>query len=242
METKRYIIQNKEYTEQQLIDIINFYDDYHYNSLLPDELIYKILVFLDVENYRNLFMINKKYKKLSKNSDFWKSKFEEGDLPCLINIKHHNFKSIIVEYYKIKKAFDISNKLVDYVLSKKKSYFKDFYIIDNINISNLNWLPRDLVDIIDKTKNDMDISLTFNIEKLILYYEYTPIDPVTGNETDDYQILDFELTKHEFVQYMTKLFYFIPNYVIENYAEREIYLEYDLMNDLTYIRKYLPEW
>lgn len=95
----KYIIQNKEYTEDQLIDIINFYENYHYNSLLPNESMYKILLSSNIENLSNLCALNNKYKKICKDKNFWKLKFEEDGVPFILDIKHKNLKIIASEYF-----------------------------------------------------------------------------------------------------------------------------------------------
>jgi len=239
---KIYVIRNKIYTEEQLIHIINFYEKYHYNSLLPDELMYKILLESSVENLPNLCLINNKYKKICKSSNFWKLKFENDGLPFIIDVKHKKLRDIIAEYNKVKGAFDISNKLVDYILNKKIGYFGRFLI--NEEEHDVDWsrsLPKDLVDIIMKLEIHYDRSIIFNIKKLSINLSYT-IDPNTSDES--YETFDVELNRSEFVEYLTKLFYYNPNFIIENYDsdDRDIYIEYKFMNDSTYVRKQLPEW
>lgn len=241
---KIYVIQNKIYSEEQLIHIINFYEQHHYNSLLPDELMYKILLESSVDNLPNLGLINKKYKKICKSNNFWRLKFENDNLPFIIDVKHKKLKSIISEYFKVKQAFDISSKLVDYVLERKKYHFKEFLVDDEkVDINELDWLPLNLVSLISKTKNDMDRSLTFNVVNQSIDYQYIPIDPKTGDEADDYERLNIELTIFKFIEYLTKLFYYIPDYIIESYDEHgDTYLEYKFMNNSEYIRIQLPEW
>jgi len=241
---KIYIIQNKIYSEEQLIHIINFYEKYHYDSLLPDELMYKILLESSVENLHNLCLINNKYKKICKSDNFWKLKFENDGLPFIIDVKHKKLRDIISEYFKVKQAFDISNKLVDYILNKKKGYFKEFFVnSDMVDINKLYWLPEDLVDIIFESKNDIDRILIFNIENLSIDFEYLPVDPDTGDEAEDHEMFNAELNKSEFIEYLTKLLYYIPDYIFENYdTDEDIYIEYKFMNDPIYVRKFLPEW
>lgn len=133
--------------------------------------------------------------------------------------------------------------MVDYTLQKRKGYFETFIINeDSVDINKLKWLPQNLVDIILATDDDMDRFLTFDIKNLSIIYEYTPVDPDTGDE-GSYQTIEVKLTELEFTEYLTKLFYHVTDYVIENYeSEIDIYLEYKLMNDPIYVRKYLLEW
>lgn len=162
----------------------------------------------------------------------------------------------MVEHYKKwKEAYDVSNKLVNYMLDKKKNYFNIMHIADEpIDYNTITFLPKDIENTIKNTVNEYDRSLEFNIGDFTITFSYNTVNDNRIGDDDDYEYKAtiVKVTKEEFINYLAKLFYYVPDAAIMNEVEydedgeplgEDIFLTYkDLVTNPNYIKKSLPEW
>lgn len=215
--------------------------------------VYTLLLNLDMNGLKNTCLINKSTMMTCSQKQFWIEKFKHDELPFIINEtkvkKLSNVNDWIKEYIKIKDAYQVSNKLVNYMINKKKNYFDIINILtEEIDIDKINWLTPKINEAILKSSNDADRSLFFDINGFTINYMYTVIDKETGDYDEEYTEFIDKVSQKEFIIYLTKIFYYFPKVAIMNEVdydkdEIDIYLFYkDFLNNPKQVKSLLPDW
>ena len=274
---KLITVKGEQYTEDFLYQAI-----LHYNNLnmpakggssmpainqLNDDTWLNILLQSDMETLKTSCSLNKTTDKLCHDVGFWKLKFEQDGL--FFPKPQKSLKKWILEYTKVKNAVDVATKLVNYILDKKANYFNIISVVDDdYDINKIDWLTPKLNNAIQKSQDQQDRSLTYNVEEFSISHFYTPIDRYgneldkDGNIVDHADYLEFKdiVTKEEFIIYLAKLFYYFPKVYITNEQEvdedddnddedddyddnkLDIFISYqDLLKSKT-VKVQLPEW
>lgn len=220
------------------------------NIVLPSDIMYEILLNLDVDELPQACIINKSNYKLCLDERFWKNKFDHDNIPFIVISDTKTLNEWILNYKKCKDknfidAYNVSNKLVNYMLHKKKNYI-DYFIVLDINYDTIDWLPQSINNGIVKSKNQSDLSLYFNIKNSNIMFMYVPIDEETGDYGDEYVKFVENVTRQDFIIYLANLFYYFPDVAIMNEEDEDkndIFLQYKVLrNNPKYIRTMLPEW
>lgn len=210
---------------------------------LSQDSILDIMYKFDIDDLVNICSTNPMYNQLCDSNVFWINKFNHDKLP-FIPLKI-GLKNKIDQYKKIKNAYDVSSKLVNYLMDKKPGYFNKIQVVeDNLDIDDIDWMPSIINDAIQNSKNDANRSLEFDIKDLIITYWYVKIDKhVYSNEST---IVDVHVSKEEMIHYLSKLFYYFPDIAIINEPEDnevDVFLSYqDLLHDEEYVRIVLNQW
>lgn len=246
-------IKGEQYTEEDLYFYIQYYKNQNYQPTIHEDLWLNILLQSDMETLKTSCRINKITTKICHKHEFWKMKFEQDGLFYVKDQKSLN--QWIHEYTKIKNAMDVSMKLVNYMIDKKRNYFNIISIVDDFDLDEVNWLTPKLNNAIKNSPKQQDRSLIFKVSDFTIQYDYTLIDQY-GNELDkhgnivddgDYMEYVDQVTKQEFIIYLAKLFYFFPKVEIINQPEddddTDVFLSYpNLLNNPKYVKISLPDW
>lgn len=243
IDSKIFIIKNKEYTEDQLYEIIQYYESQHkpvYNTI-QENMINKdtwlnVLLQSDTETLKTSCFINNDTVNICNDLQFWKLKFEQDNLPFLL--KKDTLENYIKNYNKIKKIKTNIIKLYDNVLLNKK--YNVLSINDTGDINDMKWLPAKMIESIDEHPDDVsegtNIEVDFLKSTMTLYYIATDED----EELKDKLKIKIKLTKDEFINYLVKLYYYEDDAALTD--GDDLYIDDEsLMNDKT-MKFYLPKW
>ncbi len=228
----KYIIKNKEYTEDQLYEMIQFYESHHIR--LNKDTWSNVLLQADAETLKTSCIINKDTVDICKDLQFWKLKYEQENLPFIITTDNY-----IDDYDKIKKIKFNLVKLYNNVVNSKK--YDIFSITDDVDINEMTWLPEKMIKSIKTHPDDVDegINIEFDFKKLTLILYYIATDEDEEDLKDKLKV-KIKLTKDEFINYLTKLYFYHENAAITD--GDDTYIGYDtLMNDKL-IKVYFPKW
>jgi hypothetical protein len=241
---KIFIIKNKEYTEDKLYEMIQYYESQHnpvYNTI-QENIINKdtwlnVLLQSDTETLKTSCFINKDTDNICNDLQFWKLKFEQDNLPFLL--KKDTLENYIKNYNKIKKIKPNIIKLYDNVLLNKK--YNVLSINDTGDINDMKWLPAKMIESIDDHPDDVsegtNIEFDFKKSTITLYYIATDEDEEDLKEKLEIKI---KLTKDEFINYLVKFYYNEEDAALTD--GDNLYIDYEsFMNDKT-MKFYLPKW
>lgn len=131
-------------------DILYFYGGFHKEKqknsqkllMLSDDLIIRILSFLDIKNICNISCVSKNwnFSKLSNDDFFWKEKF----LKCIkiFNLLESNYQGISYKNAIIKIHFDIIKEFENYTpFQKKHIYYGDTKFLSTIKMKSSIFHP-----------------------------------------------------------------------------------------------------
>ena len=240
IDAKIFIIKNKEYTEDQLYEMIQYYESQHkpvntiQENMINKDTWLNVLLQSDTETLKTSCFINNDTINICNDLQFWKLKFEQDNLPFLL--KKDTLENYIKNYNKIKKIKTNIIKLYDNVLLNKK------YNVLSINDTNdTKWLPSKMIESIDEHPNDVsegtNIEFDFKKSTMTLYYIATDEDE---EELKDKLKIKIKLTKDEFINYLVKLYYYEEDAALTD--GDDLYIDYEsLMNGKT-MKFYLPKW
>ena len=247
-------INNKMYTEDELIMMINFYVNYHLQNVnnahlnaqqMNKDTWLNVLLQSDMNSLKISCSLNKTTNNLCHSDYFWEMKFKYDGLPLIMDKYPIMINGWINEYTKISNAYHIVNKFVNYILTNRR---EDFYIIsfdeETYDMNNIKWLTPKINEEISKSIDNADLSLYFNVKNLTITFSYLHINE-DGDYSEDMTYIKDIVSKEDFIIYLTKMFYHFPKMAILNDTDigfEDIYLTYnDLLND-RHMKKILSGW
>lgn len=218
-----------------------------------DEL-YSILLNTDINNIKYLYKINKYTVKILHDKHFWINKFHHDNLPYLLQFPN-DIVEIISEYNNIDMAKETALKLVD-TLSNFKNISIDIQVSD---WGKIDWLPSKIVNQIhsvEKEYLDMNSFLYFNIagspfstgdkspsltgadspfsnNQYSISFELSRTRikwDESNSESDELEITTVTMNKKEFILYLIKLFYYLPD---AEFDTNNIYIDYDNIKSMS---------
>jgi hypothetical protein len=233
---KLYNINNKNYTEDDLIKMIQFYEDYHVKPVnLPTDVLYEIMLNSNFQTIINYCQTNKDHKKICDDNQFWIKKFNTDHMPFLYHIPKENVNyyikndDSIKDYIKYEPStykewiklyrdtilyMDVATQFVDLILETNQ--FTEFYTPE-INFYDYVWLPTEWFKNTQKL-DDMKIYNTPEISYHVIKkgknvkYEirliYKLYDENLDLTNELLQIKILSLTKKEFIINLAQLFYY----------------------------------
>jgi hypothetical protein len=254
---KMITVNNKQYSENDLAMMIQFYEQYHNNINTNNDIKditqhemnkdtwLNVLLQSDMDSLKTSCSLNKTTNNLCHSDYFWEMKFEHDNLPLIMSKYPIMVNEWIKEYTKINNAYHAAYKFVNYIIKNKR---KDFYIIsfdeETYNLNKITWLPADINDMITKSIKDADRSLNFDVKNLFITYMYTHIDN-NGDYADDYTEISKSVTKENFIIYLSKMFYHFPTITMYNddgVGDEDIYLTYNELLDDQYMKNIFKLW
>ncbi len=241
IDSKIYIIKNKEYTEDQLYEMIQYYESQHkpicdtiQENMINKDTWLNVLLQSDTETLKTSCFINKDTVNICNDLQFWKLKFEQDNLPFLL--KKDTLENYIKNYNKIKKIKTNIIKLYDNVLLNKK------YNVLSINDTNdMKWLPAKMIESIDDHPEDVsegtNIEFDFKKSTMTLYYIATDEDE---EYLKDKLKIKIKLTKDEFINNLVKLYYYEEDASLTD--SDDLYIGYNTLMKDKLIKVYFPKW
>jgi hypothetical protein len=231
-----YYINNKNYTENELMKMIQFYETHHdipKNIDIPSDMLNEIMLNADIKTIHQYCLTDKNAMKLCQNNQFWKFKFEKNQLPLLYEVPNENFKLIDTEYLEedyIKhepttlKEWEIlyidtqffihlATKLVENIIKTNK--FTEFYTPE-IPFYEYQWLPVAWFKYVHKLNvknipNVPEIYYEIIIKKNKIQYKISLTFQDLGND-ENLPSLEIILSKNDFIINLSKLFYYQRNF------------------------------
>jgi len=218
----------------------------------------EILLQSNSKTIKNLCLTNKVFKEFCNDKVFWHDKFEIDQLPQLVIVKTHqhkghklqipmtmkqlpkNINKWIATYDKMLNCRHIAIKFVNNIIETKT--FTNFSTVVDVHMAL--WLPKSMNDYV---MNDEQL-------EILLYFEYTDykfyIELIKSEEesSDEESFrkpssLKIELSKDEFIMYLTLLFYYEGDdeeFMLEDQEGRYLHMK-DLYQSKR-IKKYFSNW
>lgn len=194
---------------------------------------YNILLNSNIKELDYLCYTNKDSIDICSDKQFWLDKFLNDNLPYLVKVFPKNISKMINEYEKIYTAQSTAIKLTNSILRDDKYQNTQLQITEN-NLRKMSWLPAEIVKQLksiprNKWKNiDFNSFLYFNINKnpksFNITFELSREDIKWDDEEaseEELEITTVNLSKDEFILYLTKLFYTQPQ--VEIYMDDDWY-------------------
>ena len=227
-------LEGKAYTKEELIKMVNYYHEHVIlPSMIPElnnDIIKEIMFNANAQTLKSLCLTNKAANQYCNDNNFWKDKFQHDHLPNLVIIKKHqakghkleipstmkrlpkNIKQWLNAYVLMFSSNQIAIKLVNNIIST--NIFNYFQV--NVDIQLALWLPKVMIDYI-VNDDQHEIDLYFEIKNNKFYLEL-----ITQMEEEDENTtaLKIEVSRQEFINYLTMLLYYQGN--DENFGLMEV--------------------
>ena len=134
------------------------------NQILPEDMIYQIMVKSDINTLKKLCIVNKQNEKICQTEQFWKAKFHNDDLPFL--------KFIQYELKDYKNAFMFDNNIKTWIkiyeeMKDAQKEAKEILLVNKIEKKRLNYKTKGII-MIDLTKQYEEIQLFYFLPKVLL--------------------------------------------------------------------------
>ena len=174
---------------------------------INDDIWFNILLQVDINTLKIIYIINKTTTRISNNINFWKIKLKQEGI-TFIKLQF-SLKQWINEYTSIKDTISGANKMVNYMFDNKLKYFKMNHIIENryticLDISKVIYSSK-LNKVIEKSnKSDEYFYIVYN-------YSGKDEDKVITDCTEPYKF-----TKIEFGMHLAQLLYYFPDMTFIN--------------------------
>lgn len=187
--------------------------------IMCGDIIYNLLLQSKLPDIINLSEINKTFYKVSNDNHLWHNKLIK-DYCFVKNLMSNNLKK---EYINIYKSVIIANNLVNVLLILDPLVLGEnipdiFLRNDNINIKNMYWLPKYLINVINNNDiiyDNISPNISFcdiDVNGCILVLKLFKKDSIQRYK------YHWSITKTKFVQFLTLLYYHYPNHY--SYAGR----------------------
>lgn len=215
-----YTIKNINYTENELITMIDFYNQHHISNELPKELWEEILLQTDIKDLKQACITNKITNSICHNNQFWKTFILKHQLPFewidLSQIKIISDWIQVIEklYFSIHYAKTLSNLLIylhkNYpgeifdlmTYSKTIGHMDKVLIKDKQGLINMQKTYDELNE-----QDDSQYTLHFRYEDDEYSFNYA-LNDENGDDVDGFED---DLTKEEFVHILSRWLFFIYN-------------------------------
>lgn len=228
---------NEIYTENQLLEMIQFYKQHHQkqeNYLQHEDILHNILLQSDIGSTNTLLRTNKLATKTNENVNLWLNKLK-NDYPLIIpkttNYKEE-YQNIYREYLRAKQLVDVL-KLIkkDNEKGKYQCGFSELYIEypdKEIDFNELTMLPEEIKNVMQNVDEPV-INLTVDkIYKKNLYHFKINLEGLQGRKHGliKYVILN----ENDYIMFLTALLYFEPNIEISD-GDETPYLHNPYLNE-----------
>lgn len=231
-----FSVGGKNYTEDELLLMINHYNNTHATvPILNEDTLKEIMYNSDSNTLKQYCLTNKAADKLCANNNFWKTLFYKQNLPFLYEISNENLKMInkkihietepesMNEWIKLYGDtiyyMNIATKLVNNII--KTNTFTQFSA-PYTSLDSLLWLPNEWFKTYTellKTKLFFEQDITYSVNpgfdkefRIILFFLFDDYDIEEKLESIYNLENEINLSKIEFITYIAKLIYNHHNY------------------------------
>lgn len=197
---------NIVYSKDDLIKMINYYNQHHIKLPQLNNDIYKeIILRCHIKMFKNLSLINKLFYHIINNKELWKEQLKLYNFPLINldpvkNIRHWREQYSLLNEYK-----SLVNKLLNYMIKNNFCKFNS-----NIDPFSTPWLPKELIF----SSNYLNL-VVYNISSdkywMDITYGRLP-SPV-------------KLTKNEFIHQIILLFYY-HKHVLLTFVDKCLDIKY----------------
>jgi hypothetical protein len=220
-------IKGKGYTEDELSNIIDYYNQHKSNiksNILNDDILGEILFSATPDTIKAMCLTNTSLYKKCQNDSFWLKKFSHDNLPEPFKLPK-TIDAWIKSYEKMSEKHDFSEKLVNKII--KTGIFTGFSVFENVK--KMKWLPEEILKNVKKG----DYHISYNIShgkyyiKLIL--------------NDKEVIVSVEVSKNEFINQLTLLLYHLSKFILWDDEDADNYLSFK-NSKIKELLNLFPDW
>lgn len=238
---KTYTINNKTYTEVQLIQYIQFYDNVNKTDHidrkveLTGDVLYEIMLHGDIQIIHQYCLTNKNAQQLCHDRNFWINKFTYDQLPLLYQINKENVLKSTKEYldegyienepdtwkgwetlYKNTVLFmNVATTFVNNII--RTGIFTSFHTPE-VKYYEYLWLPvewfKQLAKLEKMEKKGVYVTVDVNYEIILgKDIQYKIYFYINDIDTGkNYKTFELNLSKKDFIIQLARLFYYQRNF------------------------------